>query len=167
VECSDLRHGGCCPRGFSDGPARASIRQWRPTEFCLPLELRFVRTHRLEDLSGDYREPGRGLDGLGSQAPNFLPRPTIDVARARRRGEVTARAVTRRLGVTRLPIPVHVGSEPLDHWDDIEARQRQFGEEAAPWLQKQRRPAIASPTLDWPALGFEPRWVGFEPLTVP
>ena len=64
--------------------------------------------------------------------------------------------------MTRLPIPVHVGSEPLDHWDDIEARQRQFAEEAAPWLQKQRRPAIASPTLDWAALGFEPRWVGFD-----
>jgi hypothetical protein len=56
--------------------------------------------------------------------------------------------------MTQLPIPVHVGSEPLDHWDDIEARQRQFGEEAAPWLQKQRRPTIASATLDWAALGF-------------
>jgi hypothetical protein len=64
--------------------------------------------------------------------------------------------------MTRLPIPIHVGSEPLDHWDDVEARQRQFAEEAAPWLQKQRRPAIASPTLDWAALGFEPRWVGFD-----
>jgi len=64
--------------------------------------------------------------------------------------------------MTRLPIPVHVGSEPLDHWDDIEARQRQLAEQAAPWLQKQRRPAIASPTLDWAALGFEPRWVGFD-----
>jgi hypothetical protein len=50
--------------------------------------------------------------------------------------------------MTRLPIPVHVGSEPLDHWDDIEARQRQFAEEAAPWLQKQRRPEpLVSVTL--------------------
>ncbi|GIJ29085.1 hypothetical protein Vqi01_42470 [Micromonospora qiuiae] len=64
--------------------------------------------------------------------------------------------------MTQLPIPVHVGSEPLDYWDDIEARQHQLGEEAAPWLQKQRRPAIASATLDWAALGFEPRWVGFD-----
>lgn len=64
--------------------------------------------------------------------------------------------------MTQLPIPVHVGTEPLDHWDDIEARQRQFGEEAAPSLQEQRRPTIASPTLDWTALGFEPRWVGFD-----
>ncbi|MFY1597055.1 hypothetical protein [Micromonospora sp. WMMD737] len=64
--------------------------------------------------------------------------------------------------MTQLPIPVHVGSEPLDHWDDIEARQRQFSEEAAPWLQEQRRPTIASATLDWLVLGFEPRWVGFD-----
>jgi hypothetical protein len=55
-----------------------------------------------------------------------------------------------------------VGSEPPDHWDDIEARQKQYGEDAAPWLQKQRRPAVANPTLDWGALGVEPRWVGFD-----
>lgn len=61
-----------------------------------------------------------------------------------------------------LPIPVHIGTEPLDHWDDIEARQQQFGEDAAPWLQKQCRPTIASPTLDWAALGFQPRWVGSD-----
>ncbi|MFY1656162.1 hypothetical protein [Micromonospora sp. WMMD1274] len=64
--------------------------------------------------------------------------------------------------MTQLPIPVHVGSEPPDHWDDIESRQRQFGEEAAPRLQEQRRPTIASATLDWAAHGFEPRWVGFD-----
>ncbi|OKI49096.1 hypothetical protein [Micromonospora sp. CB01531] len=64
--------------------------------------------------------------------------------------------------MTQLPIPVHVGSEPPDHWDDIEAKQRQFGEEAAPWLQEQRRPTIASATFDWAALGFDPRWVGFD-----
>ncbi len=102
--------------------------------------------------------PGEASDGLGSQTPNSPSRPTVDVAR-----RLAVRcAVTRRLGMTRLPIPVHVGSEPLDHWDDIEARQRQFAEEAAPWLQKHRRPAGASPTLDWAALGFEPRWVGFD-----
>lgn len=61
-----------------------------------------------------------------------------------------------------LPIPVHIGTEPLDYWDDIEARQQQYGEDAAPWLQKQRRPTIASPTLDWAVLGFQPRWVGSD-----
>jgi hypothetical protein len=64
--------------------------------------------------------------------------------------------------MTQLLIPVHVGSEPPEYWDDVEARQRQFGEEAAPWLQNQRRPMVASPTLDWDAFGFEPRWVGFD-----
>ena len=64
--------------------------------------------------------------------------------------------------MTQLPIPVHVGCEPSEHWDGIEARQKQYGEDAAPWLQKQRRPAIAKPDLDWSALGFEPRWVGSD-----
>jgi len=64
--------------------------------------------------------------------------------------------------VTQPPIPVHVGSEPPASWDDIEARQREFGDEASPWLQKKRRPTIASATLDWGTLGFEPRWLGFD-----
>lgn len=64
--------------------------------------------------------------------------------------------------MNQLPIPVLIGSEPPEHWDDIEARQRQFEEEAAPWLQQQLRPAIAKPDLDWSALGFEPRWVGSD-----
>jgi hypothetical protein len=64
--------------------------------------------------------------------------------------------------MTQLPIPVHVGSEPPESWDDVEARQREFGEDASPPLQKQRRPAVARPTLDWSGLGFEPRWVGFD-----
>jgi len=64
--------------------------------------------------------------------------------------------------MTQLPIPVHIGSEPPDHWDDIEARQREYGEEAAPWLQEQRRPAIAGPAYDWTVLGFEPRWIGYD-----
>lgn len=29
-------------------------------------------------------------------------------------------------------------------------------------LRDKRRPAIGSPALDWSALGFEPRWVGFD-----
>lgn len=64
--------------------------------------------------------------------------------------------------MSQLPIPVHVGSEPPASWDDIEARQKEFGEIAAPWLQKQRRPALARPDLDWDEVGFEPRWVGFD-----
>ena len=64
--------------------------------------------------------------------------------------------------MSQLPIPVHVGSEPPASWDDIEARQKEFGEDAAPSLQKARRPAAADPALDWGGLGFEPRWVGFD-----
>ena len=64
--------------------------------------------------------------------------------------------------MTQLPIPIHVGSEPPEYWDDVEARQRQFGDEASPWLQKQRRLTVASPTVDWGGFGFEPRWVGFD-----
>lgn len=64
--------------------------------------------------------------------------------------------------MSQLPIPVHVGSEPPTAWDDTEARQKELGEDAAPWLQKQRRPAIARPELDLEGLGFEPRWVGFD-----
>jgi NAD-dependent dihydropyrimidine dehydrogenase PreA subunit len=64
--------------------------------------------------------------------------------------------------MAQLSIPVHVGSEPPSSWDELEARQREYGDEASPWLQKQRRPAVASPSLDWEALGFDPRWVGFD-----
>lgn len=64
--------------------------------------------------------------------------------------------------MTQLPIPVHAGSEAPEYWDDVEARQKQYGGDAAPWLQKQRRSAIAKPDLDWNALGFEPRWVGSD-----
>lgn len=64
--------------------------------------------------------------------------------------------------MTQLPIPVHVGSEPPEHWDDIEARQRECGDEAAEWLRKQRRPTVAKADLDWGGFGFEPRWVGFD-----
>lgn len=64
--------------------------------------------------------------------------------------------------MTQLPVPVHVGSESPESWDDIEARQREFGDDASPWLQNKRRPAIAKRTLDWDTVGFEPRWVGFD-----
>src|SRR6476646_7959384 len=64
--------------------------------------------------------------------------------------------------MSQLPIPVHNGPGPAASWDDIEAQQKELGEDAAPWLQKQRRPALARPDLDWDGLGFEPRWVGFD-----
>lgn len=64
--------------------------------------------------------------------------------------------------MTQLPIPVHIGSEPPATWDDIEDRQRKYGDQAAPHLQQLRWPAVADTTLDWSALGFEPRWVGFD-----
>src|SRR5699024_8583973 len=34
--------------------------------------------------------------------------------------------------------------------------------DAAPYLRDERRPSIARPDIDWGALGFEPRWVGFD-----
>jgi hypothetical protein len=64
--------------------------------------------------------------------------------------------------MTQLPIPVHVRTHPPKYWDDIEGRQHQYGDEAAPWPQNQRRPVVAKPTLGWDALGFEPHWVGFD-----
>jgi hypothetical protein len=60
-----------------------------------------------------------------------------------------------------LPVPVHVGAEAPEVWDDIESQQRKNEEGAAPWLRAQQRPAVASPSLDWGALGLEPRWVRF------
>jgi hypothetical protein len=64
--------------------------------------------------------------------------------------------------MTQLPIPVHVGSQPPEYWDDIEARQRQHGDDAAPYLRDKRRPSVANPAIDWGAHGFEPRWVGYD-----
>lgn len=64
--------------------------------------------------------------------------------------------------MTHIPIPVHVGSEPPAHWDDVEERQQLYKEEASQHLLDMRRPALARPELDWDSLGFEPRWVGFD-----
>ncbi|TNM37702.1 hypothetical protein FHP29_18135 [Nocardioides albidus] len=61
-----------------------------------------------------------------------------------------------------MSIPVHVGTNPPSHWDEIEANQQRLGEEASDWLREQRRPSAASGDLDWGGLGFEPRWVGFD-----
>lgn len=64
--------------------------------------------------------------------------------------------------MTQLPIPVHVGSESPQQWNDIETRQRQNGDEAGSWLRDKRRPSVANPSLDWDALGFEPRWLSSD-----
>lgn len=64
--------------------------------------------------------------------------------------------------MTQLPVPVHVGSEPPATWDDIAARQTEYAEDASPWLKQKRRPTVADGALKWSALGFEPRWVGFD-----
>lgn len=61
-----------------------------------------------------------------------------------------------------LPIPVHVGSEPPEYWDSVEASQKHLRDDAAPGFLKLRRPAIAEPDVDWGPLGFEPRWVGSD-----
>lgn len=57
-------------------------------------------------------------------------------------------------------IPLHLGVHPPSHWDDVEARQLQYGEDASPHLQEQRRPPVARPELDWAARGFQPHWIG-------
>lgn len=57
-------------------------------------------------------------------------------------------------------IPLHIGVHPPTHWDDIEVRQREHGEDAGRYLRDQRRPPVASTSVDWVALGFDPRWVG-------
>ena len=64
--------------------------------------------------------------------------------------------------MTQLPIPVHVGSEPPEQWDDIEERQREFGEDAHSSLRDRRRPTVASRDLAWSGIGFEPRWLRFD-----
>lgn len=64
--------------------------------------------------------------------------------------------------MTQLPIPVHVGSETPDRWDETEALQREMGDEAGPYLRNQRRPSVADPDLDWAGLGFEPRRIGSD-----
>jgi hypothetical protein len=62
----------------------------------------------------------------------------------------------------RLPVAKHSDSgrstspgvcEPGSSRDDIEARQREWGDQAAPWRQKRRRTAVASPRLPGEALG--------------
>jgi hypothetical protein len=61
-----------------------------------------------------------------------------------------------------IQIPVHVGTKSPNHWEDVEARQQEFGEEASPWLKNQRRPELADAAFPWHDLGFDPCWVGHE-----
>ena len=49
--------------------------------------------------------------------------------------------------MTQLPIPVHVGSQPPTSWDDIETRQNEYGEDAAPGFRSSADPR--SPALPW------------------
>ncbi|WP_336652115.1 MULTISPECIES: hypothetical protein [unclassified Leucobacter] len=61
-----------------------------------------------------------------------------------------------------LPVPVQVGSRPAAEWSEIEAKQRELGDSAAPYLREQRRPRIAETQLDWATFGLEPRWIGHD-----
>jgi hypothetical protein len=64
----------------------------------------------------------------------------------------------------RLPIPVHVGVEPPSHWAEIEAmvRIQEAMTPGYPARQPPRRPGLAEESIDWQALGIEPRWLGQE-----
>lgn len=67
------------------------------------------------------------------------------------------------VGTSRLDgavIPLHLGVRPPSYWDDVEARQRKYGDDASPFLRELRRPSVASHEFDWTAFGFDPRWVG-------
>nr|WP_296778502.1 hypothetical protein [Rhodococcus sp. (in: high G+C Gram-positive bacteria)] len=64
--------------------------------------------------------------------------------------------------MTQLPIAVHIGSEAPEQWEELEERQRRNNGDLGRHLSEKRRPSVASPDLDWPAMGFEPRWVGLD-----
>ncbi len=64
--------------------------------------------------------------------------------------------------VTQLPVPVQVGSRPPAEWSKTEAKQRELGDSAAPYLREQRRPRIAENQLDWAVFGLDPRWIGHD-----
>lgn len=57
-------------------------------------------------------------------------------------------------------LPLHIGVNRPSHWDDIEARQREAGENAAPYLRDQRRPALAIEDPGWVERGLDVRWIG-------
>lgn len=57
-------------------------------------------------------------------------------------------------------LPLHIGVNSPSHWDDIEARQREAGDRAAPYLRDQRRPALAIDDPAWAERGIDVRWIG-------
>lgn len=64
--------------------------------------------------------------------------------------------------MSQLLVPVHIGSEPPEFWDDIESRQRKQRKSAGAWLRDRHRPTIAQPSIDLTSFGFEPRWIGYD-----
>lgn len=59
--------------------------------------------------------------------------------------------------------PMHIGTNPPSHWDDIEVRQALAGDDAGQYLREQKRPRVAAPGLDWDSFGFDVRWIGDDP----
>lgn len=57
-------------------------------------------------------------------------------------------------------LPLHIGVNRPSHWDDIEAHQREAGEDAAPYLRDQRRPPLAIENPVWAERGLDVRWIG-------
>lgn len=57
-------------------------------------------------------------------------------------------------------LPFHIGLNTPSHWDEIESRQREAGEDAAPYLRDQRRPTLAAENQAWADRDIDVRWIG-------
>lgn len=57
-------------------------------------------------------------------------------------------------------LPFHIGVNTPSHWDEIESRQREAGEDAAPYLRDQRRPTLAAENQAWAERDIDVRWIG-------
>lgn len=57
-------------------------------------------------------------------------------------------------------VPVHIGTWPPEHWDEIETTTLTLGPGGS--LFKESRPTVLKESLDWRGLGIEPRWLGME-----
>ena len=57
-------------------------------------------------------------------------------------------------------LPFHIGVNTPSHWDEIESRQREAGEDAAPYLRDQRRPTLAAENRAWADRDIDVRWIG-------
>lgn len=64
--------------------------------------------------------------------------------------------------MSQLPIAVHVATNDLAWWDEVEARQRAQTDTHNVFLNNQVRPPLADPSLDWDSLGLDPRWLGYD-----